>query len=109
MQSSERYSSIQRRAKMKEKSKYPPFSNGTEFMVWADRNCDRCVKASHLLEMKAGREYTKFRCSVQKEILLDEYVSKRTYDICQKRDCPYRQEIRKKYPKKDNEAKLFDI
>ena len=94
---------------MKEKSKYPPFSNGTEFMVWTDRNCDRCVKASHLLEMKAGGEYTKFRCSVQKEILLDEYVSKRTYDICQKRDCPYRQETRKKYPKKDNEVKLFDV
>lgn len=94
---------------MKEKSKYHPFSNGTEFMVWIDRNCDRCVKASHLRETKAGGEYTKFRCAMQKEILLDEYVSKRTYDICQKRDRPYRKETRKKYPKKDNEAKLFDV
>ena len=99
---------------MKEKSKYPPFSNGTEFMVWTARNCDRCVKASHLRETIAGVEYTTFRCVVQKEIILvsafpDEYVSKRTYDICQKLDCPNRKETRKKYPKKDNEAKLFDI
>ena len=99
---------------MKEKSEYPPFSNGTEFMVWTARNCDRCVKASHPRETIAGEEYTTFRCAVQKEIILvgafpDEYVSKRTYDICQKQDCPYRQETRKKYPKKDNTPKLFDI
>ena len=99
---------------MKEKSKYPPFSNGTEFMMWTARNCDRCVKASHLRETIAGEEYTTFRCAVQRGIILDndfpdEYVSKRTYDICQKQDCPYRQETRKKYPKKDNTPKLFDI
>ena len=91
---------------MKAKSEYPPFSNGTEFMVWTARNCDRCVKASH--------KYTAFRCVVQKEIIFasafpDEYVSKRTYDICQKQDCPNRQETRKKYPKKDNSTKLFDV
>lgn len=91
---------------MKAKSEYPPFSNGTEFMVWTARNCDRCVKASH--------KYTAFRCAVQKEIIYasafsDEYVSKRTYEICQKLDCPYRQETRKKYSKKDNSTKLFDV
>ena len=106
--------SILKRAKMKEKSKYPPFSNGTEFMAWTARNCDRCVKASHLRETIAGEEYTSFRCAVQKEIILeatfpDVYVSKRTYDICQKLDCPNRQETRKKYPKRDNSPKLFDI
>ena len=99
---------------MKEKSEYPPFSNGTEFMTWTANNCDKCIKASHLRETIAGVEYTTFRCSVQREIILasafvDEYVSKRTYDICQKRDCPYRQETRKKYPKKDYEPKLFDM
>ena len=114
MLSWERSLGILKRAKMKEKSKYPPFSNGTEFMVWTARNCDRCVKASHLRETIVGEEYTKFRCVVQKEIILtaafpDEYVSKRTYDICQKRDCPYMQETRKKYPKKDNNPKLFDV
>ena len=97
---------------MKEKSKYPPFSNGTDFMVWTAHNCDRCVKASHLRETIAGEEYTKFRCVIQKEILLnaaypDEYVSKRTYDICQNLDCPNRQETRKKYSKRDDSPKLF--
>ena len=97
---------------MKEKSKYPPFSNVTDCMVWTIHNCDRCVKASHLQETIAGWRYTKFRCVVQKEILLnatfpDEYVSKRTYDICQKLDCPYKQETRKKYSKRDDSPKLF--
>lgn len=101
-----KYSSIPKRAKMKAKSEYTPFSNGTEFMVWTARNCDRCVKASH--------KYTAFRCAVQKEIIFasafsDEYVSKRTYEICQKLDCPNRQETRKKYSKKDNSTKLFDV
>jgi hypothetical protein len=26
--------------------KITPFSNGTEFMVWRDENCDRCKKAN---------------------------------------------------------------
>ena len=91
---------------MKAKSEYPPFSNSNEFMEWTARTCDRCVKASH--------KYTAFRCAVQKEIIRaaafpDEYVSKRTYDICQKLDCPNRQETRKKYYKKDNSTKLFDV
>ena len=69
---------------MKEKSKYEPFSNGTEFMVWTAHNCDRCVKASHIRETIAGEEYTAFRCAVQKEIILasafpDEYVSNGQY------------------------------
>ena len=112
MRLSEKFLNIQKRAKMKEKSKYPPFSNGTDFMVWTAHNCDRCVKASHLRETIAGEEYTKFRCVVQKEILLnaaypDEYVSKRTYDICQNLDCPNRQETRKKYSKRDDSPNLF--
>ena len=65
---------------MKEKIKYEPFSNGTEFMAWTAQNCDRCVKASHLRKTIAGEEYTTFRCAVQKEIILaaafpDEYVA----------------------------------
>lgn len=98
---------------MKEKIKHAPFSNSTEFMVWTARNCDRCVKASHLRETIAGEEYTAFRCVVQKEIILaaafpDEYVSKRTFDICQKLDCPNRQETRKKYQKNKKYPNLFD-
>ena len=26
--------------------KIRPFSNGTEFMIWRDKNCDRCEKAN---------------------------------------------------------------
>ena len=65
-------------------------------MWWTGRNCDLCVKASHLRESVAGEEYTAFRCAINKEITLEcagmiENVSQRTYDICQKADCPYRQ------------------
>jgi hypothetical protein len=94
------------------KAKYPSFSNGTEFMWWTGRNCDLCVKASHLRESVAGEEYTAFRCAINKEITLEcagmiENVSQRTYDICQKADCPYKQTERKKYRKKDNSPTLF--
>lgn len=86
-----------------------PFSCGTDFAVWTDHNCDNCVKASTYNE-KTG-EYTKFRCAVQKELILayigDGLVSKRSYDICQHWDCPNRQETRKKYPKKDDLPTLF--
>lgn len=35
-------------AKTKEKpAMMAPFSNGTEAMMWADRNCDCCAKAYH--------------------------------------------------------------
>jgi len=33
---------------MDNKSKFRPFSNGTEMMVWLDRNCDRCKKSEPL-------------------------------------------------------------
>lgn len=86
-----------------------PFSSGSEFADWECHNCDNCVKASTYNE-KTG-DYTKFRCAVQKEIILayvgDGLVSRRTYDACQKWDCPYRQETRKKYHKKDNSPTLF--
>jgi hypothetical protein len=28
-----------------EKKEFRPFSNGTEYMIWDDENCSRCVKA----------------------------------------------------------------
>ena len=30
---------------MNNQTQYTPFSNGTEAMVWYDRNCERCVRA----------------------------------------------------------------
>ena len=94
-----------------------PFSNGTEFMMWEERNCDRCWKSSHI---KRGSDpdnpdWTPYRCAIQREIdfrrFSAEPISQRAYDICQKADCPNRQEHRptKKYEKHKNEPKLFDV
>lgn len=98
---------------MKESKLYPAFSNGTEFMWWQGRNCDRCVKASRY---DAKRDdYTKYRCQVQHDIELasvtDGMVKKRVYDICSQSDCKYLQTTRKKYPKntKSNIPSLFDL
>lgn len=72
------------------KSKYPVFSNGTEFELWMADNCDRCVKASRYNEKTDT--YTKFRCVVQREIIAayldDGRASQRTYDICQNGGLP---------------------
>ena len=44
-------------------TKYPLFSNGTEFMLWQARNCERCVKAVFFDERK--NFCPKYRCAVQ--------------------------------------------
>lgn len=82
-------------------------------MLWTSRNCDRCVKSSHLKENPYGEEeYTKFRCAINRDIILacvgDGTTGKRTYNICQKRDCPFRLEKRKRYQKRDIGPTLFD-
>lgn len=92
-----------------------PFSNGTEHGIWTTRNCDRCVKSAHYRgEDVCGMDmYTKCRCSIYRDIgtrmFSNEPIAQRTIDICQKRDCPFRQERWKKYPKKELTLKLFDI
>lgn len=96
------------------KHKYPLFSNGTEFELWSERNCDRCVKAARIIDI-SGRT-TKCRCAIQREIM-DAYFddgrgSKKTYDMIRKGDCPNIQTEWKKYPRKpkfENQPKLFDI
>lgn len=99
---------------MKQKKDYV-FSNGTEFEIWMDMNCDRCVKASRYNEKTDT--YTKFRCSVNREII-ESYVSdgkasKRTCDICKKMNCPNIQTEYKKYKKRSNnqskQTTLFDL
>lgn len=96
------------------KSKYPIFSNGTEFEMWEHYNCDKCVKASRYNPKKD--EYTKFRCKVQEEIIMayldDGRASQRTYDICQNSVCKYLQAERKKYSKKSKfveHPSLFEL
>lgn len=42
------------------------FSNGTDFMMWQSKNCDRCVKASRY--NPKTDTYTKYRCAVQRNI-----------------------------------------
>lgn len=89
-----------------------PFSNGTEYEIWNERNCERCVKASRYKgETDAGDEYTLCRCAIQRDIFSRMYssepISQRTIDVCRKRDCSYRRESYKKYEKYKNEPKLF--
>lgn len=102
---------------MKKVSK-DPFSNGTEYMFWEERNCDRCWKSSHIRKGSDPDypEFTKVKCAIQRDIfdrMMDgcALIRQRTIDICRKSDCPYRQERRpvKKYEKYKNEPKLFDI
>lgn len=90
-----------------------PFSNGTEYDIWNERNCERCVKASRYKgESIAGDKYTKCRCAIQRDIFTRMYsnepISQRTIDVCKMRDCPNRQEHYKKYAKHSKEPKLFE-
>lgn len=92
------------------KTKEPPFSNGTEFMVWEELNCDQCVKASRYNEEK--QDYTKIRCAVQRDIFNSmggEAISQRSYDACQQKDCPYKKTEWPKRKAKPNplEIKMF--
>ena len=91
-----------------------PFSNGTEFAIWNDRNCEDCIKASRYKgESIAGDEYTQCRCAIQRDIFTrmasNEPISQRTIDVCKMRDCPYKKEHYKKYEKHKKEPKLFEI
>lgn len=91
-----------------------PFSNGTEFEFWYDRNCDRCIKCSHPVLDKYGNYIrdTKIVCAIQREYFMRMYsnepISQRTLDICSMADCPFRKEERKRYEKNKRFPKLFD-
>lgn len=95
-----------------------PFSNGTDFDYWNERNCERCIKASRCKkETKDGQEYTNCRCSIQRDIFIrmmcNEPISQRTIDVCNMNDCPYRKEhypAQKRKPKKVEDMNdLFTI
>ena len=63
-------------------------------MIWTDRNCGRCVKAT--ISITA----TKYRCAIQRDIeeaaVMDGMGKKRVYDATHSRICPYIQTERKK-------------
>ena len=91
-----------------------PFSNGTEYMMFEDRNCNRCWKSSHLRKEGDTRyedEYTVIRCAIQRDIFTrmgsNEPISQRTIDICRSGVCPFRQDKRKRYEKDKGLPKLF--
>lgn len=94
--------------------RYPLFSNGTEFMLWQARNCEKCVKAVWFNEEK--RFLPKYSCMVQKHIeeaaVTDGMGSKRDYDATHSYWCPYKSTERKRYPKKvkedKNQVELFN-
>jgi hypothetical protein len=97
-----------------------PFSNGTEYMMFEERCCDRCVKHSHLRkegDTKWDDEYTKIVCAIERDILTRMYsnepIKQETIDVCNNfifhgTLCPYMKTERKKYKKKDpiNQQKL---
>lgn len=90
---------------MTKKINKPLFSNGTEFMMWNEQNCDRCIKAPKPHD--GGRSYSKSRCAIYDEITRqcigygNEPVSQRAIDAT--RDmCPY---IKTEWPKRNREKK----
>ena len=99
---------------MKKRNDYPGVSNGTEFMLWMGRNCDRCIKAERpIIKCKVLVGYAnKGRCKVNYEITLASVgtgaVTKRVSKIINSPDCPFIKTGWPKRKKADNEPKLFD-
>ena len=88
---------------MSEKERYVLFSNGTEFMLWQSRNCEKCVKA--VMPHPDRWQIPNYRCAIQKHIELaaisDGMGNKRDYEAVKSHICPHRQTERKKRIKKD--------
>lgn len=92
-----------------------PFSNGTEYMMFEERCCDKCVKHSHLRregDTKYEDEYTNVVCSIERDIFTrmwcNEPINQRTIDVCYDfvmhgKLCPYMKTERKKYIKKNKQ------
>lgn len=93
------------------KERYRLFSNGTEFMAWQARNCDQCVKATHI-NPNTWR-WPNYRCAVQKHIeeaaITDGCGNKRDYEATHSYDCPYKQTERKRKIKKDPKQLMLDL
>ena len=97
---------------MKKLINQDPFSNRTEYMMFEERCCDKCIKHSRLKkegDTKYEDEYTKIVCSIERDIFIrmesDEPINQRTIDVCYDfvmhgKLCPYMKTERKKYPKK---------
>lgn len=89
-----------------------PFSNGTEYMMFEDLCCNKCIKHSHM--KKEGDtmyedEYTKIVCLIERDIFIrmgsNEPINEQTVTICNDfvmhgKLCPYMKTERKKYQRK---------
>ena len=96
-----------------------PFSNVTEYMLFEERCCNKCIKHSHLKrdgDTEWEDEYTKIVCSIERDILErmcnNEPINQRTIDVCNDfilhgKLCPYMKTKRKKVDKTKNLPKLF--
>lgn len=91
-----------------------PFNNGTEHMMFEERCCNKCIKASQPREdgtfTNADKDNMPNRCAIQRDIVTRMYckepINERTVKICHDfimkgTLCPYMQTERKKYTKKD--------
>lgn len=89
-----------------------PFSNGTEFMMFDDACCSKCIKASQMRENGTYTNADEYnlpnKCSIQRDIMVrmicDNLINERTVQICHDfimkgTICPYRKTMRKKHAK----------
>ena len=98
-----------------------PFSNGTEYMLFEEHCCNKCIKHSHLKrdgDTEWEDEYTKIVCSIERDILermcSNEPINQRTIDVCNDfilhgKLCPYMKTERKKVDKTKNLHKIILI
>jgi ribosomal protein S27AE len=93
------------------KERYYLFANGTDFMEWQARNCEKCVKAVFYDEKKD--RYPNYRCAVQKHIeeaaITDGCGNKRDYEATHSYDCPYKHADRKRKMKKDPNQLMLEL
>ena len=77
------------------------FSNGTEAMIWIEQNCENCWKYD------PEKEIGKSKCKTEEEISLGfvdtDLISERVKRIIDLKVCPYKQEKRPVYKKRDKE------
>lgn len=102
-----------------------PFSNGTEYMIFDEHCCNKCIKSS---EPRDGGDGLVFyinqrddglpKCSIQRDIVTRMYnndpIKQETIDICNNfifhgTLCPYMKTERKKYTKKIDNQTILDL
>jgi hypothetical protein len=98
-----------------------PFSNGTEHILFEERCCNKCIKASQPRQdgsfTNAGDDNMPNKCAIQRDIVTrmycDEPINERTVQICHDFIMkgtlrPFMKTKRKKYTKKDkNQLELL--